>query len=64
MSNFAKALTGLAALAFVLAVLTHFVGSLLGTEAEAYSRACTNLALLAIALMLTPGGKATVGRSL
>lgn len=46
-----RVLTGLAALAFVLAV----IGSLLhreiaGTPPEAFSRACTNLALLAIAV--------------
>ena len=52
MSNLAKALTWLAALAFVLAVVTHFAGPLVNTQAEAYSRACTNLALLAIASVL------------
>jgi hypothetical protein len=64
MSNVAKALTGLAALAFVLAVVTHFSGALMGTEAEAYSNACTNLALIAIALVLAFGDRVGVGRSL
>jgi hypothetical protein len=64
MSNLVKALIGLAALAFVLAVLTHFVGPIVSTRAEAYSRASTNLALLAIALVLTSGGAAGAGRSL
>ena len=64
MSNLVKALIGLAALAFVLAVLTHFAGPIMKTEAEAYSRACTNLALLAIALVLTFGGRVGAGRSL
>jgi hypothetical protein len=64
MSNLAKALIGLSALAFVLAVVTHFVGPVAGTEAEAYSRASTNLALLAVALVLTFGGAARAGRSL
>ena len=64
MSNLVKALIGLAALAFVLAVLTHFTGPIVNTQAEAYSRASTNLALLAIALVLTFGGTAGVGRSL
>lgn len=64
MSNLAKALTGLAALAFVLAVVTHFTGPLLRTEAEAFSRACTNLALLAIALVVASGERGGVGRSL
>ena len=65
MSNFARVLTGLAALAFVLAVETHFAGALLRTAPAAYSRACTNLALLAIALVLTswerraPGGRSS-----
>jgi hypothetical protein len=57
MSNVAKALTGLAALAFVLAVLTHFTGPIVQTQAEAYSRACTNLALIAIALVLGFGDR-------
>ena len=55
MTALAKTLTALAALAFVLAVLTHFVGPILGTYAEAFSRACSNLALLAIALTLVFG---------
>jgi hypothetical protein len=64
MSNLVKALIGLAALAFVLAVATHFVGPVVRTGAEAYSRASANLALLAIALVLTSGGTAGTGRSL
>lgn len=54
MINLAKALTGLAALAFVLAVATTFMGGFL-TSAEGFSRASTNLALLAIALVLCFG---------
>jgi hypothetical protein len=65
MSNLVKALIVLAALAFVLAVLTHFTGPVIGrTPAEAYSRASTNLALLAIAMVLTFGNRAGAGRSL
>ena len=64
MSNLLKALVGLAALAFVLAVVTHFTGALLETSPEAYSRACTNLALLAIALVVTSGDRVGAGRSL
>ena len=64
MSNLAKALTGLAALAFVFAVVAHFYGPLLRTQPEAYSRASTNLALLAIALVLVFGDRVGVGRSL
>jgi hypothetical protein len=63
MSTLVKALIGLAALAFVLAVVTHFSGSIVGTQAEAYSRASTNLALLAIVLVLTFGDRASAGRS-
>jgi hypothetical protein len=64
MSTLVKALIGLAALAFVLAVLTNFAGPIVGTPAEAYSRASTNLALLAIAVVLTFGGTAGSRRSL
>jgi predicted Kef-type K+ transport protein len=57
MSNLPKALTGLAFLAFVLAVLSNFMGPILNTPAEAYSRACSNLALLAIALVVCFGAR-------
>ena len=54
MRNLTLALTGLAALAFVLAVVASFTGS--GSvgyvQAESFSRASTNLSLLAIALVL------------
>lgn len=64
MSNLAKALTGLAFLAFVLAVVTNFMGPILNTPAEAYSRACSNLALLAIALVACFGNRSLgVGRT-
>ena len=52
MLTLAKACTALAALAFLLAVVAHFAGPVVNTQAEAYSRAATNLALLAIALVL------------
>ena len=55
MAQLAKALTALAAVAFVLALVTNFTGDLLATS-EGFSRACTNLALLAIALVLGAGG--------
>lgn len=64
MGNLAKALIALSALAFVLAVVTHFAGPLVQTQAEAYSRASTNLALLAIALVLTFDRPLGTGRSL
>jgi hypothetical protein len=63
MGTLVKALIGLAALAFVLAVVTYFTGPIIGTQAEAYSRASTNLSLLAIALVLTFGYSASPGRS-
>ncbi len=50
MANLAKALTGLAAVALVLAVATNFMGGFL-TSAEGWSRAATNLTLLALALV-------------
>jgi predicted acyltransferase len=56
MSTLVKALIALSALAFVLAVVTHFAGPIVDTQPEAYSRASTNLALLAIALVLAGYG--------
>jgi hypothetical protein len=64
MSNLVKALIGLAALAFVLAVISHFTGRIVMTNPEAYSRASGNLSLLAIALVLMYGGTGGAGRSL
>jgi len=64
MSNLVKALIALSALAFVLAVVTHFTGALASTEAEAFSRASTNLALLAIALVVAYDRPAGTGRTL
>ncbi len=56
-----KGLIGLSALAFVLAVIGAAVlsGPILGIHAEGFSRACTNLALLAIALSVTGQNLAT-----
>lgn len=51
MNTLAKVLTGLAALAFVLAVVANFAGALMHVGAEGFSRASTNLALLALAFM-------------
>jgi len=64
MSTLVKALIGLSALAFLLAVVTHFRGAIMGTYGAGYSRASADLALLAIALVLTYGGTAGAGRSL
>jgi len=53
MNGLAKACVGAAGLAFVFAVVTAFTGSLFsGLGPEGYSRACTNLALLALCLFL------------
>jgi hypothetical protein len=62
MSTLVKALIGLAALAFVLAVVTHFSGPIVNTQPEAYSRASNNLSLLAIALVLAFGYRGDSGR--
>lgn len=51
MANLAKACVGLAAVAFVLAVVTVFTGPFL-VGPESYSRAANNLALLALCLFL------------
>ncbi len=50
MENFAKALIGLSALAFVLAVAGAFMGPIAGVPPESFSRSCTNLALIGIGL--------------
>jgi len=53
MANLSKALVALAALAFILAVVTVFTGPIVaGLGPEAYSRAANNLALLALCLFL------------
>ena len=52
MANLAQALTGLAALAFVLAVVENVTGMAIGATAEGFARASTSLALLAIAVVL------------
>jgi hypothetical protein len=52
--SLSKALVGLSALAFVLAVITNFIGVIL-TTSEGYSRASANLALLAVALVFCFG---------
>ncbi len=49
MDALAKLLIALAALAFLLAVVTALLGiPIVGVVPEGFSRACTNLALLAI----------------
>ena len=50
MPGLVKPLVYLALITFVVAVVGSFTGSMMGIGAEAFSRACTNLALLAIAI--------------
>ncbi len=52
MDGIAKACVGLAALAFVGALVTSFTGPLMGVPPEAFSRASANLALLALCLFI------------
>ena len=50
MGKLSTVLVCLAALAFILAVISAFSGPFAGITAEGYSQACTNLALIAIAV--------------
>jgi len=50
MRNIGIVLICLAALGFVLAVISAFAGPIAGITAEGFSQGCTNLALIAIAL--------------
>jgi len=43
-------LIGLSALGFLLALISSFAGSIMGIGAEGFSRGCTDLALISIAL--------------
>ena len=52
MPGIAKLLVLLAVITFVLAVVGAWTGAILGIGAEAYSRACTNLALIALAIVM------------
>jgi hypothetical protein len=52
MSGIAKLLVLLAAITFLVAVIGAFTGTIMEIGAEAFSRASTNLALLAIAIVL------------
>ncbi len=52
MPGIAKLLVLLAVITFVFAVLGAWTGNMMGIGAEALSRACTNLALIAIAVVV------------
>ena len=56
MSFIAKVLIGLASLAFLSAVFTALLWPIFNIPAESFSRACSNLALIAIALLLCVKG--------
>ncbi len=56
MSVIAKVLIGLASLAFLSAVFTALLWPIFNIPAESFSRACSNLALIAIALLLCVKG--------
>jgi hypothetical protein len=53
MSILTKSLIAGAAAAFVLAVVGSYTGTIMGVSPEGFSRASTNLALIAIALAVT-----------
>ena len=50
MGNLPKLFLMAAMVAFLLAIITVFTGPLANVPAESFSRACTNLALLAIGI--------------
>ena len=51
MRNIAMILIGLSIFSFLLAVISNlFAGPIMGVYAEGFSRGCSNLALIAIAL--------------
>ena len=52
MPGIAKLLVLLAVITFLLAVVGAWTGTMMGIGAEALSRACTNLALIAIAIVM------------
>ena len=60
MAALAKPLIYVAVLSFLAAVVTSFTGPVADLPPEAFSRACSNLALIAIGLVLVEkGGGAT-----
>ncbi len=52
MPGIAKLLVLLALISFIVAVIGAWTGAIMGIGAEAFSRACTNLALLALAVVM------------
>lgn len=60
MAALAKPLVYLAALSFLVAVVVSFTGPVMSLPAEAFSRACSNLALIAIGVALVERGSPPV----
>ncbi len=56
MAALVKPVIYFAGFAFLAAVVTSFIGPVANLPAEAFSRACSNLALIAIALVMAERG--------
>jgi hypothetical protein len=50
--NISLMMIGLSILCFIIAVITAFTGEITGFSPESFSRACSNLALISIALVI------------
>ncbi len=59
MQKYTMVLIGLSVVAFLLAVIGAFIGPIVGISPEGFSRACTNLALIGIALSVCCKGVTT-----
>ena len=59
MQRLTLVLIGLSIIAFLLALVVAFTGPLMGISSEGFSRACTNLALIGIALSVCCKGAKT-----
>ncbi len=59
MQKYTMVLIGLSVVAFLLAVIGAFIGPIMEISPEGFSRACTNLALIGIALSVCCKGVTT-----
>ncbi len=59
MQKLTMMLIGLSVVAFLLAIIVAFTGPILGISSEGFSRACTNLVLIGIALSVCCKGVKT-----
>ncbi len=59
MQKLIMVLIGLSVVAFLLAIIGAFIGPILEISSEGFSRACTNLALIGIALSVCCKGVKT-----